>query len=64
MNVKDLDRYQIIGKFCETLQSSAQFVRPDYRDYNTFELVGFDTFNFGNVFFSLPQLVTSSRRSA
>ncbi|MGZ8695140.1 MAG: branched-chain amino acid ABC transporter permease [Gaiellaceae bacterium] len=41
------------------LQASAQLLfGPDFRDYDTFELVGFDTFNFGNIYFSLPQVVT------
>jgi branched-chain amino acid transport system permease protein len=41
------------------LQASAQLLfGPDFRDYATFDLVGFKTFEIGNVFFSLVQLVT------
>src|SRR3954469_14748840 len=41
------------------LQASAQLLfGPDFRDYDTFELVVFRTFSIVAIFFSLPQLVT------
>jgi branched-chain amino acid transport system permease protein len=41
------------------LQASAQLLfGPDFRDYATFDLVGFRFFDFGNLVFSLVQLVT------
>jgi branched-chain amino acid transport system permease protein len=41
------------------LQSSAQILfGAGFRDYGTFQLVGFKTYNIGDVFFSIVQLVT------
>jgi branched-chain amino acid transport system permease protein len=41
------------------LQNSALLVfGASFRDYNTFELIGVKTYNIGQLFFSVPQLLT------
>src|SRR6476659_1911538 len=41
------------------LQNSALLVfGASFRDYNTFDLIGVKTYNFGKLFFSVPQLLT------
>jgi branched-chain amino acid transport system permease protein len=41
------------------LQNSALLVfGPSFRDYDTFDLIGVKTYNIGQLFFSVPQLLT------
>jgi branched-chain amino acid transport system permease protein len=41
------------------LQNSALLLfGASFRDYNTFDLIGVKTYNFGQLFFSVPQLLT------